>query len=335
MEELKAEGAHFGHTKFLASMRRFTSSKTSYLRQSVVYLSLLVPSYAQSYVGGDLSNQAPYGVPPRAFASAISSPSANTRFSIHGYDTSIPAGAIDATANHVNGWSIDIGVTANVPLTESSNANIDKNKCIDATTLSITPPNDIANCDPDSWRVCAIVFTGGLGSSVTKDVQATKSDGSCGPLLPEDCIQKLQAESVAAKAGKGSGCADLKVPDECADYFAGTDGTAYKISPVGGTAYSDRRSAFFAWGSKPTFKGNKTALNAAMKPVWPVLLTWSHFTGAGDVHDSAGWLSCVNTPSSKEVASGGSSTSTISGGGKTAVGGAVLLSAVLAGLAFV
>lgn len=211
-------------------MERLGSCRVPYLRQTIVYLSLLVPSYAQSYVGGDLSDQAPYGMPPRAFTSAISSPLLDASFPIRGYNTSIPPGAVDATVKHVNGWSINIGVTADVPLTDSDYAGVNKSQCIDTTALSITPPADITSCDDNGWRVCAIVFAGGLGSSVTNDLQATKTDGSCSALLPDNCIQKLQANGVVAKADNGRGCSDLNVPDECAPYFAGTDGTAYSES---------------------------------------------------------------------------------------------------------
>ncbi|KAK4112404.1 hypothetical protein N656DRAFT_845193 [Canariomyces notabilis] len=338
MEAPKVEAARSGQGtgKLLSGVQRLKPDRASYLRQTIVYLALLVPSYAQSYVGGDLSSQAPYGVPPQVFSSAISSPVADASFPIRGYNTSIPPGGTDGTGSHIHGWSINVGVAENVPLTDSDYAGIDRdNKCIDAATLSITPPADITTCDEDGWRVCAVVFADGLGgSAVNKDVQA-KSDGSCSSLLPDDCIRKLQADGVAKGAkAKGSGCADLKIPDECASYFSGEDGTAYKISPVGGPEYKDRRSPFFAWGSKPIFKGNKTSLASTMKPVWPVLLTWSHFTDTGEVHDSAGHLSCVNTPSSKQVATGDSSsdgTSFKNG----AWGVAVLLGVVMSSLVLV
>jgi hypothetical protein len=230
MEAPKVEAARSGQGtgKLLSGVQRLKPDRASYLRQAIVYLALLVPSYAQSYVGGDLSSQAPYGVPPQVFSSAISSPVADASFPIRGYNTSIPPGGTDGTGSHIQGWSINVGVAENVPLTDSDYAGIDRdNKCIDAATLSITPPADIATCDEDGWRVCAVVFADGLGSAVAKDVQA-KSDGSCSSLLPDDCIRKLQADGVAKGAkAKGSGCADLKIPDECASYFSGKDGTAY------------------------------------------------------------------------------------------------------------
>jgi hypothetical protein len=97
-------------------------------RESLAYLSLLVPAfaYAQSFVGGDLSTQAPYGLPAQDFAVAISNPASDATFSITGYNTSLAAGSIKATENTINGWSLNIGVTANVPLTNSFSNAIDK-----------------------------------------------------------------------------------------------------------------------------------------------------------------------------------------------------------------
>jgi len=51
---------------------------------------------------------------------------------------------------------------------------------------------------------------------------------------------------------------------------------------------------FFAAGSVPfEDRGNRSALAEAGSTVWPVLLTWTHLGAGGQVHDSAGWLSCV------------------------------------------
>jgi tRNA (adenine-N(1)-)-methyltransferase non-catalytic subunit len=68
---------------------------------------------------------------------------------------------------------------------------------------------------------------------------------------------------------------------------------------------ADRRSLFFAAGFEPAQKGNKSALAAAQRHIWPVLLAWTHFTEAGEIHDSAGWMSCAKSTDSKEVASVG------------------------------
>ncbi|KAK4245998.1 Gcd10p family-domain-containing protein [Corynascus novoguineensis] len=72
-----------------------TTTKLPSLRQGLTYLSLLVPVHAkaQSFVGGDLSRQAPYGLPAQDFAAAFSSPISDATFPIRGYNTSLLASA--------------------------------------------------------------------------------------------------------------------------------------------------------------------------------------------------------------------------------------------------
>lgn len=204
--------------------RQHDAAKLPSWRESLAYLSLLVPAYAyaQSFVGGDLSTQAPYGLPAQDFAVAISNPASDATFSITGYNTSLAAGSVKATENTIDGWSLNIGVTANVPLTNSFNNAINKDLCIDATTLSITPPAGVAHFNSTSWRVCAVVFTGGL-----KAGGSTRSDGSCSAALPDECIRQLQANSGAGKAGRNGGCRDLDIPGPCAGHFNGNAGTGF------------------------------------------------------------------------------------------------------------
>ncbi|KAL2022140.1 hypothetical protein VTK56DRAFT_5969 [Thermocarpiscus australiensis] len=205
-------------------MKQSRASQLPRLRDLVTPLSLFGPSNAQSFVGGDLSNQAPYGIPAQNFAAAISTPTSNATFAIPGYNTSIPAGAIDGTGTSVDGWSITIGVTGNVPLTGATFNGIDTTQCIDATTLSISPPADIASCNKNDWRVCAIVFTDGLDGTASG---TGTLDSSCSAHLPDDCIDQLQVNSVAGKAGRNGTCEDLDIPEACKGYFAGNGGTAY------------------------------------------------------------------------------------------------------------
>jgi hypothetical protein len=204
--------------------RQPDAAKLPSWRESLAYLSLLVPAfaYAQSFVGGDLSTQAPYGLPAQDFAVAISNPASDASFSITGYNTSLAAGSVKATENTINGWSLNISVTANVPLANSFSNAINKELCIDATTLSITPPAGVAHYNSTSWRVCAIVFTGGL-----KAGGSTRSDGSCSAALPDECVRQLETNSVAGKAGRNGGCRDLDIPGPCAGHFNGDTGTGF------------------------------------------------------------------------------------------------------------
>jgi len=201
------------------------------IRQSFAYISLLIPAYvhAQAFVGGDLSIQAPWGLPAQDFAAAISTPSSDATFKITGYNTSLPAGSARATDDEVNGWSLNIGVTANVPLANSHLNTVDKSLCIDATALSITPPAGVAAFNSSGWRVCAIVFTDGLAAAAAANAGGgnSGSDGRCSGALTDNCIRQLQANSVADKTGRTGGCRDLDVPEGCAGHFGGTHGTAF------------------------------------------------------------------------------------------------------------
>ncbi len=73
-----------------------------------------------------------------------------------------------------------------------------------------------------------------------------------------------------------------------------------EVTPIG-SATPNRQSVFFAAGFEPAQKGNKSALAAAERRAWPVLLTWTHFDESGAVQGSAGWLSCSKTTDSKQV----------------------------------
>ncbi|KAK3689204.1 hypothetical protein B0T22DRAFT_427408 [Podospora appendiculata] len=263
----------------------------------LLLLTLTTRTAAQSFVGGDLSTQAPFNLAPATFTAATANATSNATFAITGYNTSLPVGPVDGTGTALPGWSLSISVAADVPLSSSGNTSIDKTRFTEATTLSLVPPDgDRAQTsyNTSSWRVCAIVFTGGLDDAATD--AAADLDGGCGALLPDDCIQQLQVNSVAANTSRNGECEDLQVPDICGGYFGdGAVGSAYADADDA-SQNEDGSTPFFAAGSAPTGRGNASALAAAERTVWPVLLTWTHFGANGQVHDSAGWLSCVRTP---------------------------------------
>jgi hypothetical protein len=186
--------------------KKKTNNFSSLRTAGLGYLSLLVlvPAYAtaQSFVGGDLSSQAPWGLPPQDFAAAIAAPpSSSATFPITGYNTSIPGGDRGTTDAVVAGWSMTIGVTAGIPLRNSTYAAVDRDRCIDVTALWVTPPAEIVAAeaggyDRTGWRVCAVVFTGGLKAAASSSgVRA--AEGSCRGVLPEACIRQLEANSVS------------------------------------------------------------------------------------------------------------------------------------------
>lgn len=185
---------------------------------------------AQSFVGGDTSGQAPFSLPPSIFSDLTTNPNSDVEFPVTGYNVSASASSSDATGNTVNGWSLDVHLTADVPLSRSDDNSINKDQFFQATKMSLIPPNgDMADFDQKNWMVCGIVFTGGLkqGSGSVGD------QGSCGGLLPDDCIQQIQVNGVSARnktagdtiSADGAGrCEDLELPSVCGDYFQGAGG---------------------------------------------------------------------------------------------------------------
>ncbi|KAK3987375.1 hypothetical protein QBC44DRAFT_121561 [Cladorrhinum sp. PSN332] len=274
------------------------------LRPCSAFFFLLLPSLSlsQSFITGTPLLSGPYGIDPSAFLDTTTHTGTNISFPIKGYNTSIPAGPVSGTGNSIPGWSLNIAITPDVSLSGSDSQ--DASKFFEATTLSITPPSrnqaaGLGRFNGSDWRVCALVFTAGLGGAETeKAKQQGAGKGDCSELLPSDCINQLQVNSVTNVAERGGGCqGEIKIPSVCNDHFGGRGGNdvmGFEMAPVGdGGGYGDRRSTFFAAGSEGVEKGNKTALATAQGKVWPVLLVWTHFAEDGDVHDSEGGLSCV------------------------------------------
>lgn len=194
---------------------------------------------AQQFLTTGSPSNPPFGLPPSSFALAIANPVSNASFPTTGYNTSVPAGPDDATGDGIPGWYISINVAANVPLANASDSSISaedkKSKVTQATVVSLVPPSTQDGLDAESWRVCAIVFTGGLAAGKTEEAQTKRLDGTCAALLPSECIQELQINSVANNTvgtGKGnSECGSLVVPDACLEYFGGTVGVGYGELP--------------------------------------------------------------------------------------------------------
>ncbi|KAK4445888.1 hypothetical protein QBC34DRAFT_305980 [Podospora aff. communis PSN243] len=256
-------------------------------------LSLPIATSAQSFVGGALSSlPGPYGIPASTVADAFQVPNSYLTVPIHGYNTSIPAGSTVATGSTIDGWTLAIGVSANVPLAGATNATVNTQGYMEMTALSITPPAalDTPSFRTRDWRLCAIVFTGGLLG--VNGTAGTARDGGCGEDLPGACIAQLQAMSVAPRGnGSESACGGMEVPELCVEHFVGHgDGYVLEISP----SEDGDAGIFFAAGSAPfTHRGNATLLAKAENAVWPLVLTWTHFGEGNQTHDSVGWMSCL------------------------------------------
>ncbi|KAK0705803.1 hypothetical protein B0T21DRAFT_377613 [Apiosordaria backusii] len=193
-------------------------------------LMLLLPhsSFAQSFVGGTSPlSSAPYGLPASPFLDTTRGYNSisNASFPITGYNISIPAGAADGTAARVQGWALEVAITPDVSLSGGSSTLADKKKqFMTATTLKIIPPDEgqVPGFNDSTWRVCAMVFTGGLVQGTGDTPTILKDDGNnggCDDLLPSDCINQLQVNSLAGNGGREGGCSDISVPEVCQGYF--------------------------------------------------------------------------------------------------------------------
>ncbi|KAK3490115.1 hypothetical protein B0T13DRAFT_519774 [Neurospora crassa] len=253
----------------------------------VFHVSMAVASShtsTQSPTVGSPSNPL-FGLPPSDFALAIAHPVSNASFPTTGYNTSIPAGPADATGSEIPGWYLSISVAANIPLTNASSisARDKKSKFTEAAVLSLVPPSTSTHrqeglyLDAESWKVCAIVFTAGLSDETTETAQTARLDGTCAALLPSECIQGLQINSVANNIGKDKddlgACGSLAVPDACLEYFGGTIGVGYEIDSSN-FDQSNRRYSFFAGASAPAGKDNASAL-VAMERVLRRMQEWA------------------------------------------------------------
>ncbi|KAK4183998.1 hypothetical protein QBC35DRAFT_541564 [Podospora australis] len=242
--------------------------------------------------GGTPLSSGPYGLPLSSFLLQTFPSFANASYSITGYNTSLPSGQTTGTSSTLAGWELTVGVTPGISLSDAENEEngADRGRFITATTLRITPPGEVKGFDGKGWRVCLIVFTGGLSAT-------DGTGGDCGGYLPSGCINQIQVNSVSSSDGQ---CQDLdSLPGACSGYFSGDGkGKAWEIVPVNGTT-GDRGQMVFASGSNPGAERDEKVLEEAEKKVWPVVMTWTHFASGGEVHDSAGWMSCVRAPVKK------------------------------------
>lgn len=207
------------------------------------FLGLAFPplTLAQSFAGGDLSSSpGPYGIPAHQLFEAAQVPNSYLAVPINGYNTSIPAGSTIGTGSTLAGWTLAIGVSANVPLASASDDGVDKKGFMEVTALSLQAPADLDTPDykTKDWRVCAVVFVGGLVGGKNGTGNGKKGDGGCGGWLPEKCIGELQVMSVAvpgngtgghggsgsqgpggSQGGSQGGCVGMEVPGPCKGYL--------------------------------------------------------------------------------------------------------------------
>lgn len=182
-----------------------------------------------SWVFGDLTTQAPYGLDPSAFESATSHPNATGSFPIPGYNLSAPADAQSPNGSAVVGWSLAVSVSADVALSGLNVSSVaDEHQFVEATILSLSAPGGEPMAFDASWRVCATVYNGlsAPGTSAGQNASAL-ADGTCDAVLPGDCVKELMVGGSTAVDAVGN-CKSMGVPGKCEGYFADdVEGTTF------------------------------------------------------------------------------------------------------------
>lgn len=166
-----------------------------------------LPQEGGSFVAGNLSVAAPYGIPPVEFGNVTANNlDSLATFNITGYNVSVD----DTTAPAVApGWTISVGVTDDVSLINAANSS---KFDIEATTLFIEPPGGNITLDP-SWRICAVVFPGLANATAP----STPIDGTCNRVLSSGCIQAIQSGSTLMDSN--GNCGNYALPSSCMEFF--------------------------------------------------------------------------------------------------------------------
>lgn len=172
--------------------------------------------HASSYVFGDISNSAPYSLPAQLFRNLTYDPVATSNISFISHNVSDPDDNLDYH-NYVD-WSVSVSVAADVPLSESSEEGIDTAMFMQATTLQIGPRRHI---DP-SWKVCAAVYLGGIGT----DSWNTTDGTSCGPTMSSVCLRQMILYMMTDGVDEKGRCKSPGIQRAC-DNIITDDGIAF------------------------------------------------------------------------------------------------------------
>lgn len=185
-----------------------------------------------SFVAGNLSAAAPYGIPPAEFQKVTERLAASATFNITGYDVSSSPPA-DSSSTNVPGWTLTVGVTTDVSLLNAANSS---NLDIEATTLFLAPPGGNVTLDP-SWTICAVVFPGLEAEAAAAAANvSTKVDGSCEGLLSSECIEAIQSGSSGVSTN--GTCGSYVLPSACSSQFPEEFANNTAIGRLPGPPYS-------------------------------------------------------------------------------------------------
>jgi len=163
-----------------------------------------------------LSTDSPvFNITTIAWAQAMNNPNATGHFPIVGYDVSQPF----PTANPIDGWSIDLNVTDNIPNVQ------DNNSIIAGASIRLNPPPSLIaqtsngsatfRADASTWHMCVMTFFDLPQSTV----DAGKNDnGSCNSMFGEQCVLDIRSTWASAWSDgrrNADGCPSFVLPPRC------------------------------------------------------------------------------------------------------------------------
>ncbi|KAI1767962.1 hypothetical protein GGR53DRAFT_52974 [Hypoxylon sp. FL1150] len=233
----------------------------------------------------------------------LAQPNATGSISVTGFDISQKW-----PSQGVNGWTLSVNVSSDVPDSQSMNANSTATGSVTGTSIFLKAPEGIQSAfadqtalDETTWKICVNVIPNG-----PQDDDSAADNGTCS-FLSSQCIADLQQ----AYADKFSGSQDCYSPPSTPSSCGGTvDTNNFQVQQLPLTSVNG--TEVFVTASESHAVGDETAWNNATKQVWPVLTVWGWNTRAKAPEDSTPQvqLSCLrassvesgsDTPSSAEL----------------------------------
>ncbi|KAK0642932.1 hypothetical protein B0T16DRAFT_459133 [Cercophora newfieldiana] len=239
------------------------------------------PFSQQLFIGG---SDGPYGYSAADFRQAILRP-------LTGDAEIAPDIEIKSSDGPISGWKLGVHAFDNVPIPAGNPDSNGGTKVFDTATIHLSPRDSAQRDELRDWSLCSAVWTMGLSEAALAAAKASdtgNSVGSCGGMLPDDCI----AEMVAGFNSAGF-CQNQTMPRSCAPFLAnGTDGvTRGSNLPQSGIAeflatglaspnVNDVNTTFYAAATGPLDKDDAAAFEAVKTWVFPVVLSWTRREGS-------------------------------------------------------
>ncbi|KAI0160066.1 hypothetical protein GGR52DRAFT_176977 [Hypoxylon sp. FL1284] len=202
----------------------------------------------------------------------LAEPNATGTIPVTGFDLSqrYPSQGVD-------GWTLSLNVSSDVPESESMNANSTSTRTFTGTSISLKAPGDVQSAlanqtavDETTWKICVGVLSNGL----QQDSSAAEN-GTCS-FLSSQCVTDLQ-QAYADKFSESQNCYGNPppTPSSCGNSL---DTRTFQFQQFPLT--SANGTEVFVTASESHDVGDDAAWNNATRQVWPVLAVWGYNTRA-------------------------------------------------------